>query len=289
MTLLRIPFGTSHLLVLCTLLLTSLCSASSQESDTRIISAGYGVTEIIYALQASDQLVAADFTSRSLIKTSDVAQVGIHVQLSSEGLMAQNPTHLIGTSEMGPKTTLDTLSRAGINVEFISSEQSMQGLVKRIEQIGQITGKNNQASELVKTVQKQVTSLNEQQCAQTPKALFMMLDRSGNYKVGGNNTAVDTIISLSGAQNPASELIDGYKTMNAETMITMQPDYILISQRAWDSLGSKDKVLSAIPLLKNSPAGKSKNIIVIPSGALLGGFNLSSLELASKLSSTFCN
>ncbi|GAL17462.1 periplasmic hemin-binding protein [Vibrio maritimus] len=97
----------------------------------------------------------------------------------------------------------------------------------------------------------------------------MMLDRSGNYKVGGNNTAVDTIISLSGAQNPASELIDGYKTMNAETMITMQPDYILISQRAWDSLGSKDKVLSAIPLLKNSPAGKSKNIIVIPSGALL--------------------
>ncbi|GAL17463.1 periplasmic hemin-binding protein [Vibrio maritimus] len=85
------------------------------------------MTEIIYALQASDQLVAADFTSRSLIKTSDVAQVGIHVQLSSEGLMAQNPTHLIGTSEMGPKTTLDTLSRAGINVEFISSEQSMQG------------------------------------------------------------------------------------------------------------------------------------------------------------------
>ncbi len=70
-------------------------------AEDRMISAGFGVTEIIYALGAPDKLVGADFTSRHLIEgNEDIAQLGLHVRLSAEGVMALRPTHLIGTDEM---------------------------------------------------------------------------------------------------------------------------------------------------------------------------------------------
>ncbi len=81
-------------------ILTILFSFSAQ-SEERMISAGFGVTEVIYALGAQDRLVAADFTSRHLIKNDDIKQLGLHIQLSAEGVLVLHPTHLIGTDEMG--------------------------------------------------------------------------------------------------------------------------------------------------------------------------------------------
>lgn len=84
-------------------LLTSFSSnalASNTDSKTeRIISAGSAVTEIIEALGAQDQLVAIDVTSEQP-KGRALPVVGYHRQLSTEGLMALQPSLLIGSDEM---------------------------------------------------------------------------------------------------------------------------------------------------------------------------------------------
>ncbi|WP_240206043.1 ABC transporter substrate-binding protein [Vibrio sp. CyArs1] len=257
-------------------------------AQNRIISAGYGVTEIIYALEAQEQLVAADYTSRSFIEGANISQVGIHVRLSAEGLLAQEPTQLIGTNEMGPPSVIDKVKQSGVNVNIVSSEQSVKGLIDRIHQIGSITQNEEKANLLATAVEQDVQTMNDSICQQKPNVVFFMLDRSSNIRVGGKNTAIDSVISLSGASNPASDLIQGYKAMNAEAMFALQPDYILVSQRAWDMYGSKEKILNALPLLKSTNADNEGNIVVISSGALLGGFGLSSIKLAKKLHQTYC-
>ncbi|MCV3262796.1 hypothetical protein OGZ01_06570 [Vibrio harveyi] len=73
-----------------------------------------------------------------------------------------------------------------------------------------------------------------------------------------------------------------------EAMLEMQPDYILVSQRAWDMYQSADNILDKLPVLKSTPAGINKNILVVPSGALLGGFGLASIKVAKELNQTFC-
>ncbi|MGR5377513.1 ABC transporter substrate-binding protein [Vibrio harveyi] len=99
-------------------------------AEDRMISAGFGVTEIIYALGAQDKLVGADFTSRHLIEgNEDIAQLGLHVRLSAEGVMALHPTHLIGTDEMGPQTAIKQIAKSGVEVVTIPSGQDVPTVV----------------------------------------------------------------------------------------------------------------------------------------------------------------
>lgn len=257
-------------------------------ADDRMISAGFGVTEIIFALNAQDKLVAADFTSRSLIKNQEIAQVGLHVRLSAEGIIALNPTHLIGTDEMGPQTALGLIKQSGVQVITIPSGQDVPHLLSRIDTLSKIVGATNEAKKLKEKVNADLAALKTKQCKTKPKAIFFMLNKSGITRVGGAKTAIDSIITLAGGHNPAQSYFSGYKSTSMESIVEMQPNYILISQRAWDMYQDKQMILDELPILRSTPAGRNANILVVPSGALLGGLGLDSIKVATQLNKQFC-
>ncbi|MGL6313384.1 heme/hemin ABC transporter substrate-binding protein [Vibrio sp. WXL103] len=273
-----------QLILLAAILLPSL----STHAQDRMVSAGFGVTEIIYALEAQDKLIAADFTSRHLIENDDVSQIGLHVQLNTEGLLSLNPTHLIGTDEMGPKTTLDQIGSAGVEVVTIPSGQDVPHLLSRIMTVADIVEAQESAIHLKQQVQESISEMEKNQCDTKPNAVFFMLDMGSGPRAGGANTAIDTIITLAGGNNPVAEHISGYQAPNMEAIVAMQPEHIIISQRAWDTYNSTEKLLTKLPLMRSTPAGINGNIAVIPSGALLGGFGLASIEVAKDLNRIFC-
>ena len=112
--------------------------SSSTLAAERIISAGSSVTELILALGAEQQLVGIDVTSVTPPSLA-LPKVGYHRQLSAEGLLALEPTQLLGSNEMGPDTTLNQLKSAGVDVEVINSDSTPQGLLQRIDQIASLT------------------------------------------------------------------------------------------------------------------------------------------------------
>ncbi len=270
------------------LTLTILSSFSAQ-SEERMISAGFGVTEMIYALGAQDKLIAADFTSRHLIKNDDIKQLGLHVQLSAEGVLALRPTHLIGTDEMGPKNVLEQIKQSGVQIVTIPSGQDTSQLFSRLDKLAEIMKMDQEAQQLKEQVELDISNLQEQHCDTKPRTVFLMLDGSGRIRVGGSDTAINSIITLAGGSNPAKAYFSGYKAMNIESLLEMQPDYILISQRGLDIYQNIDNLLDNIPTLKVTPAGMNKQIFTVPSGALLGGFGLTSIEVAKSLNQHFCD
>ena len=269
-------------------ILTILFSFSAQ-SEERMISAGFGVTEIIYALGAQDKLIAADFTSRHLIKNDDIKQLGLHVQLSAEGVLALRPTHLIGTDEMGPKIALDQIKQSGVQVVTIPSGQDSSQLLSRLDKLAEVMGIGEKAQRLKEQVKADISDLKEHHCNTNSKAIFLMLDSSRKIRVSGSDTAINSIITLAGGSNPAHTYFSGYKTMNMESLLEMQPDYIIISQRALDMYQGIDNLLDKVPILKATPAGINKQVITIPSGSLLGGFGLASIDVAKGLNQHFCD
>ena len=74
-------------------------------ANQRIISAGSAVTELVIALDATDKLVAVDATSR-FPESNALPKIGYHRQLSAEGLIALQPTVIIGSDEMGPDSAV---------------------------------------------------------------------------------------------------------------------------------------------------------------------------------------
>lgn len=258
-------------------------SSTPAFAEQRIVSAGSTITELFYALGAQDQLVAVDTTSRSYVKNNDKPQVGYHRQLSSEGIMALEPTMLLGSSEMGPETTLTQLKSAHVNIKLIPDGDKLSDLEKRIDIIAQITGKEQKAKVIKQKLETDLAHLKAQPLSSPPKIMFLMINEDRAPTAAGRNTPVDAMIKLAGGVNPVHDLFTSYKSMSYEAIINLQPDYILISQRALDKFGNKEKVLSKLPLLMATPAGQEQHIIAIPSRTIIGGLGLETIEQAAEI------
>jgi len=262
--------------------LLACCTSGISVAQERIVSAGSAVTELMLALGAEKQLVAVDVTSE-VPDSLSLPTIGYHRRLAAEGLLALNPTQLIGSDEMGPETALQQLRSAGIQVNIINSEATAQGLLNRIDHIAQLTKTDDVTTQHLKeTVQQQITALQAKQPTTAKKVLFLLLHEGRAANVAGSNTVPDTIIRLAGAQNPA-EMIISYKPLSMESMIEMQPDMVLVSGRSLEKLGGTEAVLKAVPMLAATPAGKNKNIVAIDGHALVGGLGLKSLQEAKRI------
>ncbi|MEZ9512603.1 hemin ABC transporter substrate-binding protein [Vibrio breoganii] len=274
-------------LLILSLIFTLPAFANSTGEQNRIISVGSSITELMYALDAKEQLVAIDVTSRHFDKSGSLPQVGYHRQLSAEGLMAQNPTHVIGSHEMGPDSTLKLLKSAGIEVITVPSGDSEADLAGRIDAIAKITGKEEQAKALKQDLHQQIETLSNLDSTHQPKAIFAMLSEGRPATVAGSETTIDKIIELAGATNPINSNFSSYKSMSLEAIVGVQPDYILVAQRTWDALGGQQGIIEKFPLLAATPAAADNKIIPIPSSAIIGGFGIESVELSQSLHQTF--
>ncbi len=277
-------------LILALSLIIATTAAHAQKNDTtnnRIISAGSSITELIVALGAKDQLVALDLTSRKYNTDGTLPQVGYHRQLSSEGLMALTPTHLIGSHEMGPESTLDLLKSAGIKVEVVPSGDSEEDLFERIDKIAEITGKEQQAKTLKASIDKRLNEIKSRQVTHPPKVIFAMLNKGRPATIAGDKTTIDAIISLAGGENPAKSQMSSYKPLSPEAIVQMQPDVLLVSTRAWQTFGGEEGIVKEFPLFAATPAANKHRIIPISGSAIIGGFGIESIELADELYRTF--
>ncbi len=281
------------LMTLASGLAATLCAVSasadtlSPEEPKRIISAGGAVTELVLALGASEQLIAVDVTSE-LPANQPLPKIGYHRAISAEGLIAMNPTNVIGSDEMGPETAIDQLKKVGIEVDVVNTSASIEGLLERIDQIAELTGTQSQAKELKQTVSNQAKALEDSAAKQSEKKkmLFLLIHEGRPANVAGSDTTPDAIITLSGGINPAADKLNSYKPLSMESMIEMQPDVILVSGRSYEKLGGADEILKALPMLAATPAGQSKQIVTIDGHALVGGLGLKSLSEAHRLNQT---
>ncbi|WP_418114028.1 ABC transporter substrate-binding protein [Vibrio scophthalmi] len=263
-------------------------NTESQSAQTnRIISAGSSITELIVALGAKDQLVALDVTSKKYNQDEKLPLVGYHRQLSAEGLMALSPTHLIGSHEMGPDSTLTLLKNGGINVETVPSGDTEQDLFNRIDKIAAITGTQDNAVDLKASIQSKLDTMQQRDVADAPKVLFAMLSKGRPATIAGDKTTIDVIVKLAGGQNPAKSMMSSYKPVSQEAMVEMQPDYLLVTKRAWQALGGKEGILKEFPLLAATPAGSQDRIIAVNGSAIIGGLGIESLVLADDLFNQF--
>ncbi|PME30177.1 hemin receptor [Vibrio sp. 10N.286.55.E10] len=266
------------------LALSASPTMANDAEQPRIISAGSAVTELVLALGAEEQLVGIDVTSR-FPQSENLPKIGYHRNLSAEGLLALEPTTLIGSDEMGPDNAISQLKSAGVDVEIVNTEANVEGLLKRIDQIAKITHTEEQSQQVKAEVNQKITALKANQVSsnETKKVLFLLLHEGRPANVAGGETSTNAIIELAGGINPAAQSLTSYKPLSMESLVEMQPDVILVSGRSYQKMGGADAILKSLPMLASTPAGMNKQIITVNGSALVGGLGLESLSEAKRL------
>lgn len=268
------------LLISANWLLIASAFVSPAYGDTRVVALGGDITAIIYALDAEETLVGVDSTSVWPAAAQQLPNVGYVRQLSAEGILALRPTLIIANHDAGPPAVIEQLKQLGVELHVLPAEESPDGIIHKVQTIGQLVNKPKAAAKLAAQLKQQAKQLRTQvaSMAQHPRTVFLMSASNAGLMVSGLNTSAHAALELAGGNNVVSAY-SGYKPLSAEGLIKLKPQVLILMNTGQ---GEKDKQLLKLPAVSLTPAGRNQQVIVVDGQALLG-FGMRTLKAASKL------
>lgn len=250
----------------------SLACIHSVAAEQRVISAGGSITEIVYALDREETLVAVDSTSFFPAAAQKLPKIGYFRQLSTEGVLSFDPTHVIAMSGAGPDAVLTQLQASGIQLAVLGETKSRQGLYDFILGVAKQVDAQAKAKLLINEIDASLNLLAPKQHQLKNKnltALFVLTSGDRGLTVAGSDTMPDFLFTQSGLNNGA-KAITRYKTMDTEAIIAAAPDLVFVASHNFDN--NQAQSLCKHPAIKATPAGQdcSVRIKAISSDLALG-------------------
>jgi len=247
----------------------AICEQSMSRS--KIVVAGGSITEIVYFLGMEDKLVGVDITSNFPKEAKKLKSIGYLRNLSIEGILSLSPGLVLAEEDIGPPIIVNQLRKTSIDLRIIKEKNNLNGIHNKILCISKILNTSLDENEDYVELQKKlyrVRNLKKINSKKIKKILLILMMRGSSPVVAGKNTSGQGFIEMIGHENSMKNL-NGWKPVSSEEIIKKNPDYIIITKRAFKSFSSLDQFLS-IPGISSTLAAKKKNIIVKDGMSMLG-------------------
>jgi iron complex transport system substrate-binding protein len=245
------------------------CDKAASDAS-RIAVAGGSVTEIIYFLGEQDRLVAVDRTSNFPSEARALPQIGYVRALSAEGLLSLKPTLVMGENDMGPPEVLAQLTDTGVDMVMVPEAHSPEGIMSKLRCVARVlalddaqikTAESKLASSLDKLGTISVTN-------DAPSAIVVLMFQEGSAVAAGGDTSGHGLLQMAGLKNALQDM-QGWKPLSAESLITANPDFVIITDRAVNMAGGLEEVY-ANPGIRLTTAGRNNQLIQMDGMTLLG-------------------
>lgn len=242
------------------------CTSTNEKeitSDTTIISLAPHITEIIYALNAQDQLVAVTDFCRYPEEAASKEKIGGLLDPNIEKMVTLKPTHLFGLPSH-EKLSQD-LEKFGLIVTMISNE-NIPDVLYSINKIGEMIDRADQSTHLINRINYTLDSLRENKINKNIPAVLMIGREKGtlqNITVAGSNTYLDELWKIVGGENCYVDLPTRYGTINLESLLLRDPEVIIEFDMKRKRGVYRSDMSSEWDVLDNIKAVKKGNIFVI--------------------------
>ncbi|OTQ75720.1 heme/hemin ABC transporter substrate-binding protein [Gilliamella apis] len=247
--------------------INSLINFSS--ANQRIVIAGGALTEIVFALGAGDQVIGVDKTSSFPEKVKQLPQIGYWKLLNIEGILSLKPSLFITLSDVEPENIIDQVNQSKVDVLALKRiPGTIDLLYENINKIAVKLDKQKEGQALIERIKTNIADIEAKVAthAQKTKVLALM-SMGGNNSVAGKNTTIDALITIAGGENLANH--NSFKSYTAESLITLNPEVIILNKHSIDQLGGLDKV-NTIPGITETAAFKKNRITIIDDSYLFG-------------------
>ncbi|MCH8531235.1 MAG: ABC transporter substrate-binding protein [Saccharospirillum sp.] len=212
-----------------TLILMGVILSANWVQAERLVSIDGAITEIVFALDATETLVGVDTTSKWPPEAEQLPNVGYMRALSAEGILSLAPERILTTTDAGPPDTLGQLSRAGVNITIIDSQYTLEGVLNKVEAVADALGRRQAGQQLQQQIQRDVRAAQQQLAEKVGplRAMFVMDAGTRGFQVAGQNTRAHGALELAGLINVFADIRD-YKPLTPEAAIAANPDVILV-------------------------------------------------------------
>jgi iron complex transport system substrate-binding protein len=243
----------------------------------RIVSTDAAATQIIFALAMDSALVGIDVTSKLPADYRELPSLGYHRALSPEGLLALEPSLVIGSEHIGPPNVLTTLDAAEVRVLQLPTANSVDGIRDNIRRVAEATGSQDKASLVLAQLDGDAAALVGNHLA-AERIAFVLSVEPGKLRIAGRGTAGAAFIDLLGGANIAD--FDAYRTLSAEAVLQMDPTLVLVANHEDASPG---RLLELNPILEHGSAAANNRILAVDAAKLVTGLSPGAVADAARL------
>jgi len=204
-----------------------------EQIPQRIVSLAPNITEILFALGLGDKVVGVtehcDYPEEAL----DKPKVGWYFSTSLEAIIAQDPDIVFSD---GHDPVCEQLEGLGVTMVVLQPED-IAGILKDIELVGQITGKEAEAEELTAEMKSRIAdvTLKTASISQRP-TVFYEVDAAGmaltNPWTAGQGSFIDALIALAGGENIV-KVSPAWLQFSLESIVASDPDMIILGDHPW--------------------------------------------------------
>jgi iron complex transport system substrate-binding protein len=196
------------------------------ESPVRIVSLSATHTEILYAIEAAELIVATDLTSNypaAALTTPKVDAFNFNV----EEIAAVEPDLIVtGFNFQGEVEALEAI---GIPVLLLTPAANLEEAYAQIEILGSVTGREQEAEGLISSMRDRIDALTEP----TPGKSLTVYHEVDNTLFSANSaTFLGDIYRRLGMSNIADAVPDefgsGYVQLSEEYLFSEDPDLIFL-------------------------------------------------------------
>lgn len=249
-------------------------SALADSLPQRWVSAGGSLSEWVVALGGEAKLVGVDTTSLHPASLHALPKIGYQRQLAAEGILALKPDILLGSEEMGPPPVLQQLRAAGVRIETLSAKADEKTVHDTIQRLGKLLGAPEKARQAEADFDARLAAqgawVKTAQSAQAAPGVVLLVGHAGgNLLVAGQDTSGDWLIQHAGGRNLATH--SGYKTLSSEALTALNPQVVVLSDRALDGDKARAALTQQNPGLAATSALRDGRVLVLDPTLLVGG------------------
>ena len=251
----------------------------------RIVSLAPSTTEIVCAVGACDKLVGIDQFSDFPAQVKTLPKLSDGFNPNYEQIVAAKPDLVLAAGITSPDA-IKKLEELKLPLLVVGAEKTtFDSIMSEIKMVGAAVGNAEQADAVTKAMQAKITALeNKIAQAKTKPRVFWELDATDPAKpyTPGPGSFVDEIITRAGGDNIARGAPSPYPQFNAEEIIQMNPQIIILGDAAYgiapESVGKRPgwDVIEAVK--KNQVFPIDDNLVSRPGPRVADG-----LEAAAKL------
>jgi iron complex transport system substrate-binding protein len=200
--------------------------APAVQGPDRIVSLSPTATEMLFAIGAGDQVVAVDDQSNYPAEAPQTKLSGYEPNV--EAIAGYDPDLVVASGD--PGDLVEGLEKLNIDVLIQEAPKNLDGAYGEIEELGQLTGHEEQARAVASRMRSQISALVQQ--ASAGKGLTVFHELGPDYYSAKSDTFIGSIYEELGAENiadGAGKKAPDYPQLSAEYIVKSDPDLIVLS------------------------------------------------------------
>ncbi|MBN2794825.1 MAG: ABC transporter substrate-binding protein [Clostridia bacterium] len=193
-----------------------------------VVSLAPSMTEMIFALGLGDHLVGRTDYCNYPEEVASIESIGSLRTPNIEGIIALNPD-LILMSTHASEEAAAMFDEAGIPYAVLTAQENFDGVYSILTQLGQIFAVEDEANEIITSMQSDVQSVVDALKDVEKKSVYYVVGfgEGGDWTATGD-TFIHEMLEMAGGANVAGDAT-GW-SYNLETLIEKDPDYIIVSE-----------------------------------------------------------